>query len=130
MPLAVLADISRAEPLRENEVYLESAALPVATDCIGEHIFELRPIECALAGIELNLIASGSGRLHKRRLRLIPHRIRTRALRRPVRKFYAKRLKAEIAIDRGEQGAEVDPLLRDLILAAEDVRVVLHETAD
>src|SRR3546814_1314505 len=55
--LAVLANIAGAEPLRQHEVDLEGAALPVAADGIAQHELQLRPIEGALAGIQAVLQA-------------------------------------------------------------------------
>ena len=50
-------DIERAEALRQVEVDLRGAALPVAADGVAQHIFELRPVERAFARIDRGLDA-------------------------------------------------------------------------
>jgi len=49
-------DVERAEPLRQVEVYLRGAALPVAADGVAQHVFEFRPIKCAFARIDAVLM--------------------------------------------------------------------------
>ena len=46
------ADVEGAEPFRQVEVDLRRAALPFAADGVAQHIFELRPVERALARID------------------------------------------------------------------------------
>ena len=58
---AVLADIVGVQPLRQDEVDLQRAALPVAADRVAQHELELRAVEGALAGVERALEA---GRAH------------------------------------------------------------------
>src|SRR6201990_82944 len=54
---AIMVDVERAEPLRQIEVDLRGAALPVAADGIAQHVFELRPVERAFARIDRGLDA-------------------------------------------------------------------------
>jgi hypothetical protein len=51
-------DVEGAEALRQVEVDLRRAALPVAADGVAQHIFELRPVERALARIDAGLDAA------------------------------------------------------------------------
>ena len=81
---AVLADVVGVQPLRQHEVDLQRAALPVAADRVAQHELELRPVEGALAGVERALEAGGAHRLPQRGLGLVPDRVRAGAHRRPV----------------------------------------------
>ena len=56
--LPVLVDIEGAEPLRQVEVDLRRAALPFAADGVAQDIFELRPVEGALARVDAGLDAA------------------------------------------------------------------------
>jgi hypothetical protein len=58
--LAVRRDVEGAETLRQVEVDLRRAALPVAADRVAQHIFELRPVEGALARVQLGLESRGA----------------------------------------------------------------------
>ena len=53
--VGMLVDIERAEPARHVEIDLHGAALPVAADGVAQHVFELRPVERAFAGIDRGL---------------------------------------------------------------------------
>jgi hypothetical protein len=73
-------DIEGAEAFRQVEVDLRGAALPVAADGVAQHIFELRPVERALARIDLGLdavagLASISSARGHHALGVIPHRV-------------------------------------------------------
>ena len=94
-----------------------------------KHIFELRPIEGALARIELIAQARRLDRALQRGLRLVPHLVGADPLRRPVGEFDAHVGEAEVAIDRQHLLVELDAFLGDLVLGAEDMRVVLGEVA-
>ena len=59
----------------------------------------------------------------------VPDRIAADALRRPVGEFDLDIVEAEVAVHREQQLADRDRLAGDLILGAEDVRVVLGEAA-
>jgi hypothetical protein len=56
--LRILVDVEGAEAFRQVEVDLRRAALPVAADGIFQRVFELRPVEGALALIDAGLDAS------------------------------------------------------------------------
>jgi hypothetical protein len=79
--LRILVDIEGAEAFRQVEVDLRRAALPVAADGVAQRVFELRPVEGALALVDADLDASaGFGRhlvehLLQDILGVIPHRI-------------------------------------------------------
>ena len=48
-------DVEGAEALRQVEVDLRGAALPVAADGVAQHVLELRPVERALARVDAGL---------------------------------------------------------------------------
>ncbi|MPL93326.1 hypothetical protein SDC9_39452 [bioreactor metagenome] len=126
---AVDADIARVQPLGQVRVDLQRAALPVAADRIGQHEFELRPVEGAFAFLDLEVIAGRLAGIAERGFRMVPAFLGADALLRPGRQLDAPVGEAEVGIDLGE---EVDELLRldlDLVFHAEDMRVVLGEAA-
>ena len=125
----MLVDIERAEPAGHVEIDLHGAALPVAADGVAQHVFELGAVEGAFALVERPRPAGGFERLHQRRLGLVPHGIVADALFRPVGKFDAHVVEAEIPIDRQDQIVDLEDFLGDLLLGDEDVRVVLGEGA-
>ena len=127
--LAVRPDIEGAEPHRHVEIDLDRAALPVAADGVAQHVFELRSVERAFAWTELVLQAGRLDRAFQRGFGLVPHLVRADALVRPVGELDAHVLKAEVAIDRQHLLVELHAFLGDLILGAEDMRVVLGEVA-
>jgi hypothetical protein len=50
---AVLVDIERAEALRQVEVHLRGAALPVTANGVAQGVLELRTVERALARVDV-----------------------------------------------------------------------------
>ena len=133
---AVGVDIERAEPLRQVEVDLRGAALPVAADRVAQHIFELRPVERAFARVDLGLDAVaalgldlGQHRGHHA-LGVIPHLVGADALLRPGRQLHRQfAFEAEVGVGRQDQVVDLDAFLGELRLGAEHVRVVLGEAA-
>ena len=97
---AVLADEERAQPLRQVEVELHRAALPFAADGVAQRIFELRPVERALARIDAVRQAGLLQRRLERRLGHVPNLVRADALRRPGRELDQHVVEAEVAVDR------------------------------
>ena len=85
--IAVGANIGGIQPLGQDEIDLERAALPVPTDRIGKHKFQLRPVECAFTGIQLRLDTRRAGRLQQRVFDLVPNLVRSSAFFRAVREF-------------------------------------------
>ena len=53
--VAVGVDVEGAEALRQIEIDLGGAALPVAADGIAQHVLELRAVEGALARVDAGL---------------------------------------------------------------------------
>jgi hypothetical protein len=108
--------------------------LPGPPDRVRQVEFELGRIEGPLARQFLPAIigrrAPGRGdRVAQHLLRLVPFRVGAEALFGPQRELDRVRLEAEIAIDAVEQVAERHDLADQLVLAAEDMRVVLRELA-
>ncbi len=126
---SVLGDITRVEPLRQDEVDLQRAALPVATDGVAQHEFQFRAVEGAFAGIEDDVEAGRLRGRQERALGLVPDRVAAGAHRRPVGELHEIVGEAQILVDLVQQLAEADRLALDLVLGAEDMGVVLREIA-
>ena len=133
---AVGIDIERAEPFRQVEVDLRGAALPVAADGVAQHIFELRPVERAFAGVDRGLDAVAAAGLDFREhgrhhaLGVIPHLVGADALLRPGRELDREfAVEAEIGIGRQDQLVDLEALVGELRLGAEHMRVVLRKAA-
>ena len=128
-------DVERAEALRQVEVDLRGAALPVAADRIAQHIFELRPVERAFARIDLgpDVVALGLDLLQHRRhhaLGVVPHRVGADALFGPGRELDRQfTLETEIGVGRQDQFVDLQALFRKLGFGAEHMGVVLREAA-
>ena len=129
-------DVERAKTFRQVEVDLRGAALPVAADGVAQHIFELRAVERAFAGIDRGLDAVVAlcldFREHRRHhaLGVIPHLVGADALVRPGREFYREiALEAEIRVGRQDEIVDLQALVGELGFRAEHMRVVLGEAA-
>ena len=126
----VLADVLGAEALRQHEIDLQGAALPVAADGVPQHELELRAVEGALARVQRvvearrprTALLSAPSALSQ--ISSLPARLAGRS-----ENLTAISVKAEVRVDALEQVAERDRLRVDLVLGAEDVRVVLRERA-
>ena len=134
--LAMGVDVERAKALRQIEVDLRRAALPVAPDCIAQHIFELRPVERAFARIDPGLDAPARSRLDlfehgpQYVLGVIPHRVGADALLRPGRELDHDVFdETEIFIDREDQVVDLETFIGELRFGAEHMCVVLCEAA-
>src|SRR5262245_2991499 len=133
--VAVGVDVEGGEPSRQIEIHLGGAALPVATDGIAQHVFELGSIEGALARIDAGLdLATGLPPdlvqyLGHVGLGLIPQRIRADPLGRPGGELDHDFLEAKVAVDRQDQIVDLEALFGELSVRAEDVRVILGEAA-
>src|SRR5271167_1957262 len=129
MAPAILTDVSGSQPPRHVEIELQRTALPLPAKRVAQVEFELRPVERALAGV----VGVGQPRQLDRCLQIalgtVPDRIAANALRRPVGEFDLDIVEAEVAVHRQQQLADPDRLAGDLILGAEDVRVVLGKAA-
>ncbi len=113
--VGVLVDVERAEPARQVEVHLHGAALPVAADGVAQHIFELRPVERALALVQRPRPPGSFQRRHQGGLGFVPHRIVADALVGAVGEFDAHVREAEILIDREDHVVDLEDLLGDLL---------------
>src|SRR5262245_44524207 len=88
---AVLGDIEGLETLRQVEIHLRGAALPVAADGVAQHVLEFRSVERAFARIDGSLDAVATLRLDTLEhvahdaFGVVPGSIRADALLRPRR---------------------------------------------
>ena len=125
VPRTVLADIGGVEALGQHVVELQRAALPGAADGVLEVELELRAIEGALA------LGEDRSRSRWRRAhrpapsRRGPRSRRAAELVRPRRELDDDVGQAHVAVDRAKRSTKRLGLVEDLVLAAEDVRVVL-----
>ena len=123
------ARVGELEALGHHVVELDGAELPRAADRVGHVQVDLRAVEGAVALVEVVLDAALVERALQRRLGAVPHLLGADPLRGPGGELQP-RLEAERVVDRvAEVQAAVD-LLRDLLLGAEDVGVVLGDVAD
>ena len=74
----VLADVLGAEALRQHEIDLQGAALPVAADGVPQHEFELGTVKGALARVQGVFEARGLDRRLQRAFGLVPGRVAAR----------------------------------------------------
>ena len=131
-------DVEGLEPLRQVEVHLRGAALPVAADGIAQHIFEFRTVEGAFARIDRGLdlpVAALRFDLLQHILHdafgMIPGFLGADALFRPGRELHRHlALEAEIGVGAQDQIVDLETLLGHLLLGAEHMRVVLGEGAN
>ena len=112
--LTVLADIAGVEPLRQNEIHLQRAALPVTADRVAQHELQLRSVKSTFTGVDRIRQSRRLRGLPERPLRLVPGLIGARAHRRPVGEFDSDVVETEILVDRAQQVAEFDALGIDL----------------
>ena len=125
----VLGHVLGIETLREHEVDLQRAALPVTADGIPQHELEFRAVEGALTRVQRVLQACGlDGRLQGT-FGPVPGLVRACALFRPVGELDRHLGEAEVGVHRLQQAAERDRFGVDLVLGAENVGVVLGEGA-
>src|SRR5262245_13022716 len=125
----VLVDIEGAETTGHVEIDLHGAALPVATYGVAQHVFELWPIEGALALVEGPRAPRGLKRLHQRGFGSVPHRVIADALVGAVGEFDCDVGEAEIFVDREDQIVHGEGFGRNLPFGDEHVRIILNEGA-
>jgi hypothetical protein len=121
--------IGELELLRHVVVQLHRPQLPGAADRVGHVEVDLRPVEGSVAGVVLELEALVDERALEGRLRPVPHLVAADALL-GARGQLEPRLEAEDVVDREAEVEAALDLLRDLLLGAEDVGVVLGYVAD
>src|SRR3979411_1924674 len=108
--------VERAEALRQVEVDLRGAALPIAADGVAQHIFELRAVKRTFARIDrrldalvvaLRLDLAEYGRHHA--FGVIPHLVGADAFFRPGRELDCEfALEAEIRIGGQDQIVDLE----------------------
>ena len=130
MLLVILADIFRAETLRQVEIHLDRSALPIAPEGILQREFELRTVKRAFARIQHIIQPGELCRFGESRFGLVPDFIASHALCRTGRELHLHIVESEIVIDFLYQVTEVRDFARDLVFGTEDVRIVLHKSAN
>ena len=125
----VLAGVGEPEALRHRVVELHRAELPGAPDRVRHVQVDLRPVEGAVARVELVGQPAPLQRGGERGLGLVPHLVRADAVVRPGRELQP-RLEAEEVVDVEAEVQAADDLVLDLLGQAEDVGVVLRDVPD
>ena len=128
--VAVLGHIFGVQPVRQHEIHLQRATLPVTANGVTKHEFQFRAIERALARVQHSLKLGRVTGIGQRGFSAVPHIILTGAHFRPVREFHANILKPEIGINRLKKLTEDNRFSGDLVLGAEDMRVILRKGAN
>ena len=118
-----------AQPPGHLEVDLHRAALPRTADRVLQVIFDLGTVKRALAGKLRPFRAAFSQRIAQRILGAIPRGVVTQPLLGSQGDLDLDVVESEIAVDGHRQLVEVHHLGLDLVLAAEDVAVILRERA-
>ena len=131
---AVFADVTGVQTLGQHAVRLDRADLPSAADRVGQVEFELGRVERAFARqfFPAEFFGRAAGfphRVAQLLLGLVPHFVGAEALLGAQRELDRVFVEPEIVVDAVEQVAEVAHLAHQLVLAHEDVRVVLSELA-
>src|SRR5690606_13426473 len=103
---------------------------PGAADRVRQVELELRSIESALPRRIREVDAGEGQRFGERGLRLVPGLVAPRADVGPRRQPVLDTAEPHVLVNAAEELEELLGLLDDLVVAAEDVRVVLRELAD
>src|SRR3954454_11003667 len=122
--------VGELEALGHLEVELAGAALPGATERVGDVEVDLGPVEGALAGTDVVLAPLTLERLAQRALRPLPLLIGSDRLLRARRELHPHVLEAEALIELVDAEADRVDLVGDLIEGAVDVGVILSEGAN
>ena len=132
MLCAVLTDIGRVEPLGQDRVGLDRPDLPCPADGVGQVKLQLRRVKSPFAGQFFptpfrRIPARRRNRIAHRLFGPVPHFVRAETVFRSQRELDRIIGKAQILVNRIEQVAEFCDFLDNLVLAAEDMRIVLGE---
>ncbi len=130
MLVPVFADIFGVEAIGQHIVELDRADRPFAADGVLDDEVELGRIEGAVTLRDHRLDARRAGGGHHLRFGLVPELIRTGALFGARGEIDVIRLQPEVGVDGFRQRDEARRFRLDLVLSAEDVRIVLREGAD
>ena len=95
---AILADIIGIQPFGQDEIHLKGAALPVATNRIGENKLKLWPIKCPFTWVQLERIAGGLCGVAQGGFGFVPDLIRAGAFFRTIREFDREFCESEILV--------------------------------
>ena len=96
----IRTDIIRVQPLRQHEIHLMGATLPIPANRIRQHKFQLGAIKRTLAGVQLRLDPRRTRGRQQRLFRLVPNLVRSGAGFGAVREFDLEFLESQIAIHR------------------------------
>ena len=127
--IAILANISGVQTLRQHKVELQRAALPCAANCIAQVIFDFRAVKRALIGQFFPIEADFCQRVAQALLGAIPDRIITGPHIGAQRQLDRHIGEAQILVDLCHQPAKINGFRNNLVFAAENMRVILRHLA-
>ena len=93
-------------------------------------IFNLRTIECAFARQFFPLYTASGQCITQTLFGLIPDFVRTCTLFRAEGQLHSNIMEAELSVNANKQFIECTCFINDLIFGTEDVRIILHKTAN
>ncbi len=129
MLVAVLSDIRRVQTFWDVAVDLQCTTLPIAPDCVGQHEFELWPVERAFTFLNFIVVARGLTSIAERCFKFVPDVIRADPLFWPCGQFDRPVGEAKLCVDCRKEFDEDACFVFDLFFCAEDVPVVLGKAA-
>ena len=124
---AVFGHVFRIQTIRQHEVHLQGAALPVTADGVTQYEFQFRAIESAFARVQFAFQAQGFHRRAQRAFGLVPGFVGAGAVIRAIGKLDAEAVEAEVFVDFAQHLDETGGFFVDLLFGTEDVGVVLAE---
>ena len=128
--IVVFCYIFGIQTLRQHKVQLQGTALPRATQGIFNMVLNLRTIECAFARQFFPLYAASGQCITQTLFGFIPNFVRTCTLFRAKGQLHSNIMEAKLFINANQQFIECACFINDLILGTEDMRIILHKTAN
>ena len=93
-------------------------------------IFNLRTIECAFSRQFFPLYAASGQCVTQALFGFIPNFVRTCTLLRAEGQLHSNIMEAELFVNANQQFIECTCFINDLIFGTEDMRIILHKTAN
>ena len=125
----VLSDIFGVQPFGQVRVDLKGAALPDPTDRVGQFKIKLWPVKRAFAGVERIGMAGRLDRVFQRRLDVVPACLGADPFFGAGGEHDLEFLEPEVLVNPGQKIDEFGTFRFDLIFGAENMRVILGESA-
>ena len=127
MPAAGASGEAELESGGQDQVHLDRPTLPGASQAVAQRELQLRPVERTLSRLMPPGETGGSRRVGEQGLCPVPDCVVPEAIRGTAGEGDLEVLEAERRVQRPQAPDEPQQLARDLVLATEDVPVVLRE---